>query len=292
VVTGGLSSASLLHTTDGGRHWQRQLRGTAANRWSLWFFDARRGVVAGVDRSGPALWSTMDGGQRWARTSMTCLALPPLVFFLDLDHGWCVERPGGEAMGVIPIPDHQQVALLRTADGGVHWTQVLATDQAHALSGGLGDDGQKAWIWFRDANTGWIGQHSPGGHAVVSATVDGGDHWNRQGLVTLMGQYVYTWQAPAWAGPLSTPAGPVLVADPGRWLAANGSSVLETSDRGQSWTALGAVPRGWVVARLTMVDSSDGWAVVHSAGPSGAMQSELARTTDGGRHWDLIIVPS
>jgi photosystem II stability/assembly factor-like uncharacterized protein len=337
VVTGRVSSASLFHTTDGGRHWQRQLQGTAANRWSLWFFDAERGVVAGVDRGGPALWSTRDGGQRWARAPMTCLAPPPLVFFLDLDHGWCVERPGGEALGLVPLPEHQQVALLRTADGGVHWTQVLATDQAHPVSGGLGDDGQKAWIWFRDANTGWIGQHSPGGNAAVSATVDGGDHWNRQELPSPAGgwgpalgtwqvgppsvgtgpspsvvlsllapgsrpgqaaptsQYVYSWQAPGWTRPVPVPAGAVVVADRSRWLVANGTSVQETSDGGDTWSALGAVPPGWRVGGFTMVDADHGWAVLRDVGPPGGMQpyaSELARTTDGGRHWALVTVPS
>jgi photosystem II stability/assembly factor-like uncharacterized protein len=88
------------------------------------------------------------------------------------------------------------------------------------------------------------------------------------------------------------PAGPVVVADRSRWLVANGGSVLETTDAGATWTALGAVPPGWVVGRFAMVDPDHGWAVLYSGGPSGAMQSGLARTTDGGRRWAVVTVPS
>jgi hypothetical protein len=41
-----------------------------------------------------------------------------------------------------------------------------------------------------------------------------------------------------------------------------------------------------------MVDRDHGWAILRSAGPSGAMQSQLARTVDGGQHWSLVAVPS
>ncbi len=40
----------------------------------------------------------------------------------------------------------------------------------------------KTWIWFRNLNAGWIGQTTSGGHAVVYATIDGGDSWIRQEL--------------------------------------------------------------------------------------------------------------
>jgi len=184
VVAGGPASASLFRTTDGGEHWQRQLDGVAGDGWMLSFFDARRGLVYGADQRGPGLWKTTDGGQNWTRTVTPCRAPPSLVSFLDLDHGWCISPgPGPLPLVVGPLPlGHQEIALYRTADGGAHWSQVLATDQTQPVSGGLGDDGQKSWIWFRDAEVGWIAQHNQGGSAVVYGTTDGGDHWNRQEL--------------------------------------------------------------------------------------------------------------
>jgi photosystem II stability/assembly factor-like uncharacterized protein len=336
VVTGGLGSASLLRTTDGGRHWQRQLAGVDGPGWSLWFFDARRGMVYGEDKRGAALWRTTDGGQRWTRIATPCPAPPRLVFFRDLDHGWCIAPGSGRAGGTGAIPARQEVALFRTADGGVHWSQLLATDQAQPVGGGLSDEGQKAWIWFRDADAGWIGQLSPGGRAVVYATTDGGDHWNRQelpppgdgwgstlgtwedgpqvvggpsspgllvstivpgpqqGQFILQGRYLYQWPSPSWAGPVVVPSGAFLITDQGRWLVANGSSVLETSDGGRDWVALGQVPVGWLISRITMVDRDHGWAILFSSEPTpiGTPRTMgLARSSDGGRHWTVVAVP-
>jgi photosystem II stability/assembly factor-like uncharacterized protein len=338
VVTGDATEgASLFRTTDGGRRWRRQLEGVGAQAWRISFFDARHGVVTGTDNRGePALWKTVDGGQRWTSGTIPC-DIRGLAFFLDLDHGWCL-TPTDPSTGtaLFPLPDHQDVALYRTADGGGHWARLLATDPAHPVSGGLGDDGQKAWIWFRDARNGWIGQRTPGGHAVVYATTDGGDAWARQelpppaagwgsiagtwdegpaavaggsvpalvvseiiagprgGSISLTSQNVYTWQPPAWIGPVLIPGGGgVLVAGPARWLVANGNSLLETSDGGENWVPLGMPPPGWLMSSIAMLDRGTGWAVVLHPGLSPTRPAfGLARTTDGGLHWALISLPA
>src|SRR5262249_55620455 len=133
VVTGGPSVASLFRTTDGGRHWLHQLDGVnsgVSNRgWTLSFFDAVRGVVAGADARGPAIWRTADGGQRWTRLDTPCQPPPGLIAFVDPDHGWCI-MPGAVSRGngTSPFPEREEVTLYRTADGGVSWSRVLATD--------------------------------------------------------------------------------------------------------------------------------------------------------------------
>jgi photosystem II stability/assembly factor-like uncharacterized protein len=354
VVTGGPASSSLFRTTDAGRHWQRQIEGVAGEGWTLSLFDATRGVVYGADQRGAQLWRTTDGGRRWTRTAVPCLAPHDLVSFLDLDHGWCIDPSSAylpassdAAAGFGPLlPGRQMIALYRTVDGGVHWSRVLATGEAQPVSGGLGDEGLKAWIWFRDVNVGWIGQRSLDRSAVVYATTDGGDHWNRQelpppaggwgssitweigppevsggfsplllvedlragsqqGQMVLSAEYLYTWRPSTWMGPLRLPAVPAVPASTGtdqnRWLVATGSSILETTDAGAHWQALGQIPYGWQVSRLTMVDRTHGWAQLFGAVQSGPAPGNnvpvqpataLARTVDGGRHWSLVGTPS
>jgi photosystem II stability/assembly factor-like uncharacterized protein len=310
VVTGDGSAAALFRTTDGGRHWQRQFDGVAGAGWALSFFDARRGVVYAEDTRGPELLQTTDGGRHWTRRAMTCQAPPQLVFFLDVDHGWCIAPHGVPAGGI--FPDHEQIALYRTIDGGRSWSRVLATGPGQPVSGGLSDEGQKSWIWFGDASMGWIGQHTPGSHAVVYATTDAGDHWSRQelpppaggwrtnpgtledtpparagasapsvavailepgprqGVFNVDGRYVYTWQAPGWTGPVQVPSGPVTLADQAHWFVVMGTSVLESTDGGENWTTLGAPASGWVIERLAMVDQDHGWATLFRLPPPGS----------------------
>ncbi len=154
----------------------------AGEGWQLHFFDARRGIVYAADRTGPALWRTADGGQHWTRVRTPAPTAPRLVFFADPSHGWCLAPIGPQPFSFAsPIVDRQEVALFRTVDGGGSWSQVLRTDQS-AANHGLDGDGVKTWIWFRHLSAGWIGQMTPGGHAVLYATTDGGDSWVRQEL--------------------------------------------------------------------------------------------------------------
>jgi photosystem II stability/assembly factor-like uncharacterized protein len=337
VVIASPDAATLFRTTDGGRHWQRQLAGTGGQSWTLSFFDSRRGVVAGVDARGTAIWRTADGGQRWTRLETPCQPPVRLISFVDPDRGWCIAPGASEgAPNTSPFPYRQEVTLYRTADGGVHWSRVLATDPTRPVSGGLGDDGQKAWIWFRDARTGWIGQNSQGGSAAVYATMDGGDTWDRQELSPPNGgwpsnlglfeegpqqvgagsspwaavlpfqagptpgqfvvptRYLYTLHSTTWAGPALEQTTGALFVDQARWLVAQGSSVLETTDEGENWRALGLVPAGWFVSRLTMVDRDHGWAVLfrEPTRPGPVVANGLARTADGARTWTLVGLPA
>jgi photosystem II stability/assembly factor-like uncharacterized protein len=283
IVTGSAGSASLLRTGDGGRHWTRQLEGVAGDGWALLFLDAQRGVVYGADLRGAEVWRTMDGGRHWTRAVMPCLAPPLLVFFRDLDHGWCLAPsltsvPGGPPAPL--VPERQAIALYRTADGGAHWSQVLATNQDHPASNGLGDDGQKTWIWFQDEEIGWIGQRTQGSSAAVYATTDGGDHWSRQELTSPQGGWGTTegmWED----GPQAVGGG----AAP--WLVVSAVTAVPQPNavylagrylyrwRSPAWTGPTQVPVGSLPA-VVGADPSH-WLV--------AIANSILSSTHGGEHW-------
>jgi len=287
VVTGDVTASSLFRTTDGGRHWQRQLDGVAGQGWALRFFDARRGVVFGANQTGVAVWRTGDGGQRWTRAKLPSATAPALVSFADPDHGWCLvslEAPGFLAAG--PVVDRMDFSLFRTVDGGVTWREVLATNRSQPVVSGLGDDGVKTWIWFRDADVGWIGQINPGALGVVYATSDGGSDWTRQEL------------PPPAAGWGSASLGiwdfgpPVIVAGRPALLAvspfvpgAQSATFVTTSDYvyaggAPSWTGPVQLPAGAIgFVAVSPTDEARWWV---TTGPG------LLETDDAGAHWHTI----
>jgi len=332
VVTGGSVYAALLRTTDGGRHWQRQLDAeTGSNDWGLWFFDALHGVVYGADLHGPAMWRTSDGGQRWTRLETPCRSAPGLVFFLDPGHGWCINHVAGTLQVTQSADDRQEVALLRTTDGGAHWSKVLTTTTEQPVANGLGDDGQKSWIGFRDARVGWIGQSTKGDVAVVYGTTDGGDHWSRQVLAPppdSRARAQRTWEV----GPRETGGLKVSALVAGSFVAGPQAPSVVVGDQylyrwhGSTWTGPVPLPTGvvsvtseshwWVMNSSSLVETTDGGVDWHLAGetPAGWLIDRLTmvdpghgwalasrprlpaftavlRSDDGGRDWTPIAIP-
>jgi hypothetical protein len=155
------------------------------------------------------------------------------------------------------------------------------------VSGGLGDDGIKVWIRFRDLRNGWIGQTTPGEHAVVYATTDGGETWAREEVPPPPAG----WGAPdaLTVQPPATPGGrgyPALIVE----------SVLKVGDR---WTLRDAHLVAWQPAAgtwsgagagqltdtpvfpvaLGFLDARRWW---RTEGPSALV------TDDAGGHWRLV----
>lgn len=282
VVTDSPASSSLYRTTDGGRHWQHQLDGVGGQGWSLRFFDTRHGVVYGADMRGPVLWRTADGGVHWTRTATTCVTAPALVFFVDPDHGWCLV-PVATPPYSPPFAERQEVALFRTLDGGGHWSKLLATDQSQPVSGGLGDDGVKTWVWFQDRESGWVGQSTPGGHAVVYATTDGGSQWSRQELP----QPPAGWGTPlaVWENWPQTPGhggSPVFVASSIHQGPQLGSFALSGAYgyalQASFWGPPVQLPAGGIAA-VSLLDRTHWWA---------ASGSSVLTSDDAGSSWRTI----
>ena len=251
--------------------WEKQKTGTFAWLHAVFFVDERRGWAVGGKG---ALLSTADGGETWE------LRRPPTedtlrdLFFSDAETGWVV----CERSVYLPAAVDEPVSyLLKTADGGRHWSRVEVTRGAEA--------GVKlAGLRFADREHGWV----YGEMGALYATRDGGDTWERQRVPTrhlLLG-----------AAFLDAQTG---------WLSGGGLTVLKTADGGATWRAGtvylpasgGAqrppqsaapgkpqdpeVPPARVPSRrlnaVWFATPEQGWAV--------GAEGVILATTDGGRTW-------
>jgi photosystem II stability/assembly factor-like uncharacterized protein len=161
VATFDSGRYALLHTKDTGRHWERQLTGGTYQR-SVYvnFFDRSDGVF-GLLGPQSLLLLTADGGRTWSSIpAFDTTAYVLAATFVDPDHGWVLVRSGD---GAAAPPE-----LLRTQDGGFHWTNlgspVTGIDQAFR-------------VHFTDRDAGWLDTISARPYAYRSE--DAGATWRQ-----------------------------------------------------------------------------------------------------------------
>ena len=167
---------ALLHTSDAGRTWARQLTGETNQRGVyMRFFDATNGVFSLVGNQ-PLTFRTSDGGRTWSSRSTIAntSAYVQSVSFTNPQRGWLLVRstinPG-------------EVELLRTADGGTTWVNLGSP----AASGD-----QPYRVQFTDAAVGWLDTVSVKPHAYKST--DGGGSWTQVSLPAPAGGWSSTGQ--------------------------------------------------------------------------------------------------
>ncbi|MGH7763263.1 MAG: WD40/YVTN/BNR-like repeat-containing protein, partial [Candidatus Dormibacteraceae bacterium] len=162
-VVGLLDSGDLtvLHTSDAGRHWARQLSHPSDGHDTfLRFFDERRGMFALIGAR-PLIYRTADGGRTWRpQVLFSADVFVQSLSFLDPANGWMLISSG---------PSTQAFSeLYRTRDGGDSWTDLgrpaASPDQTYGVQ-------------FADATTGWLDSESNGPYAYRS--VDAGVTWLR-----------------------------------------------------------------------------------------------------------------
>lgn len=153
---------AMLHTSDGGESWTRQLTDPAGGHASyLKFFDSAVGVYALLGTR-PLLHRTSDGGRTWR--SLPALSASATVLswsFVDSYNGWMLVSPG----------DQSPAVLYRTQDSGASWTDlgppVSPPDQAFQ-------------VHFAYLTTGWLTTASSGPYTYQ--TGDFGETWTRTPL--------------------------------------------------------------------------------------------------------------
>jgi len=294
--SGPAGPVALFRTTDGGRHWQRQMSwdcpGTAQMRFSP---DGKEGLVVGAaGQCGVPLFYTADGGSHWQRFAIppeagqavqtgcklglcTQQPLEAQVYFLNPREGWVLSQET-----TLSVAD-----LFHTTDSGAHWTRTARLDVqaqfnldlAKGVTGSQGrvDHALNGQLMFRDSSTGWLVL----GGSSLFMTGDGGATWEAQKLPAPTGikldQGTAYFSVPRFFndrdGVLE------LIQSPSQ-----GSSrdirafVYTTADGGSHWSGPTMLPGNVFV----FIDSKL-W--VGGSGGLFGMNSFL-RTNDAGRHWD------
>jgi photosystem II stability/assembly factor-like uncharacterized protein len=271
---------ALLHTTDAGESWSRQLSGAAGTIGEyMRFFDSAHGVLVLL---GPqaTLYQTSDGGRTWNNHRLTHYGgYIWSADYVDPNHGWLLTQDPtvGET-------------LVRTQDGGKTWVNlgspVLYSDWAYR-------------VLFASPSEGWLYSQSTAPYAYKSE--DGGTSWSRvllpapaggwpaaQGGSISTGEFFVAAQPTEGAGVLTTV---VAIAPPRGRSPAGGVLVGYPPLRVGTWD--GGRPVTYVYADVSPYRYSS----VEHLNPGGFVDSLPTNQTqlssvDGGLTWNAMVPPS
>ena len=259
--------SQLLTTSDGGGSWNKV--GTDSLQLAaVRFVSKSEGWAIEIEEHSPntsptadvaqiyQILHTADGGETWQIQQM--IAGERLeeaeLFFPDEKTGYAVA--GGD--------------LLKTTDGGTHWTAVEFAQQ----------DFSPLRMFFTDAQNGWVaGFSDEGASALVMHTADGGKSWS----VQLRENQDQNSAGIAGISFVSAKEGWVLTTN----LSFMEGELYHTVNGGAKWDPVSKVrscrpgPDG-----LCFVDSQTGWIPLdHGAGP---IDGGISVTHDGGKTFQVL----
>lgn len=290
----------LLHTRDGGEHWEQGALFSLAPITGIHYIDAQIGWIL----AGGQVYRTDDGGKEWQAAA---LPISPFgasggydwageLFFLNEKIGWAVvdrstvfrtEDGGKTWLGTYLGDTATTLAfageksgcvggsnLLCTEDGGQSWASRLAVDADGSVIEGryLNIQGMS----FADAKTGWAvgGTGSVGGSNMqMFKTVDGGKSWrmlSRQSYGTYFVDAKVGWNV---QGGL-----------------AMSSWIVRTDDGGDTWKDQKQLADD-STARFFFINPMTGWAAgerwgQQRGGGGVILGFFILHTGDGGKTWD------
>jgi photosystem II stability/assembly factor-like uncharacterized protein len=140
------NSGTILHTVDGGIHWEIQQEPTSNFLQGIWFSDESTGWIIGNIGT---LLKTNDKGESWSAANFLITEGLNDIMFCNALNGWIVGDLG---------------IIIHTSDGGEKWQYQFAGVEQNLLS-----------VSFSDVNNGWIaGSYNNGW---LSHTQNGGIEW-------------------------------------------------------------------------------------------------------------------
>lgn len=182
------------------------------------------------------IFLSADQGRTWQPAVTPVEATLTAVYFHDDRHGWAV---GHDAV------------ILRTDDGGRHWSLVHEAPSAHQP---LLD------VWFQDLNRGF----AVGAYGLFLETRDGGRHWQNRRLLS------EDLHLNAIAGmPGGGPA----------YIAGEAGVLLRSDDGGRRWRRLSSPYRGSFFGVICLADGNP---LIFG------MRGKAFRSPDGGRRWSRV----
>lgn len=302
-------NGQVLRTGDGGATWQdvtpKGMPKVPLGNLSLQSTDPNHAWIAlaqNTPNKPTVVYLTTDGGRTWSSVA-TVQSVWPQIGFLNQSSGFMLLHlgAGGGSEGV---------TLLRTSDGGRHWT--VAVNGMPAAHPPVIFGGDKSGFGFADAQNGWLTGEWAANFILLYATHDGGTHWQVQNLpvprgLTAQGGSAIS-QPPLFADPHDgvlpveflahlaqvavfyrttdggrnwTPTTPVhgsvySVINASDIFVTDGVRIYRSVDGGRQWTTVEPNRSLQGATALDFVSLSDGWAIAHG---------QLLRTSDGGSTW-------
>jgi photosystem II stability/assembly factor-like uncharacterized protein len=260
------SNGQVLKTTDGGGHWDQQLRLPNAYLRCIGFANAQTGWF-GTLTANQLLWSTKDGGAAWKQVT-NIPAVPNAICGLSVVSESIIYASGTNY-------PNRPAGVIKTVDGGQSWTPIDMRNYANLLVD----------IFFKDALHGWV----VGGkadvpnpsrddvHAVVLYTADGGKSW-----IDTIANLTPTLPKGEWGWKI------FFVNDSIGYVSLENFSagaILKTTDGGQSWTrhVVNDPQHNANLEGVGFVDEDHGW--VGGWGTPDFSGGYSSETRDGGDDW-------
>lgn len=138
---------AILHTSDGGKTWERQQSGTDSTLTGIYFFNEVFGWAVGAQGT---ILHTRDGGRTWEKQKSPVPFYHSDVYFVSPLKGWI---------------STEETHILHTRDGGKSWGVQFQEDIFRLKA-----------ISFADEQHGW----AVGEYGYTYGTRDGGETWIRQ----------------------------------------------------------------------------------------------------------------
>ena len=243
---------NVIHTSDGGKTWERQASGTKRHLFTVHFPDSNNGWAAGDVMT---IIHTADGGKTWEpqtvqqSTDENVFAAEVIyngVFFHDANEGWLVGEFG---------------SIYHTMDGGRNWENR----PCEALAPKTAED---EWelpkltlfdIRFADRQRGFI----LGVDGTLLKTDDGGKEWKKIDSASTNSLFSIA-----------------MVGDK-CWAVGDRGAYIMSGDGGNTWTNNDDAihTKGWLTS-VAFVNETVGWVV----GKSGA----VFKTIDGGKTFEWL----